>query len=84
MFHEGGFGMSEREIGRRGLGRVVVGAPVSTLPPLRGDPIALALAEHACVLNQAPVALTATAARMRAATSLPRERYLDPVDDTDR
>jgi hypothetical protein len=83
MFHEGDFGMSEREIGRRGLGRVVV-APVPTLPPLRGDPMVLAIAEHACALNQASIALTGSAARLRAATSLRHESYLGPVDDTDR
>ena len=75
--------MCEREIGRRGLGRVVV-APVSTRPPLHGDPIVLALAEHARVLSHASIALTGTAARMRAATSLPHETYLGPVDDNER
>ena len=75
--------MCEREIGRRGLGRVVVGAPVSTLPPLRGDPIALAIAEHACVLSHTSIALTGAAARLRAASSLPHESYLGPADDTD-
>ncbi len=75
--------MSERQIGRRGLGRVVV-APVPTPPPLRGDPIVLAIAEHACVLSHASIALTGTAARLRAATSLPHESYLGPADDTER
>jgi hypothetical protein len=83
MFHEGGFGMCEREIGRHGLGRVVV-APVPTLPPLRDDPMALAIAEHACVLSHASIALTGAAARLRAASSLPHESYLGPVDDTER
>ena len=72
MFHEGS---------RRRLRRVRV-APVSMLPPLHCDPIMLAIAEHACVLSHAPIALTGTAARLRAVTSLPHESYLDSHLDT--
>ena len=72
MFHEGH---------RRRLGRVGV-APVSMLPSLHCDPIMLAIAEHACVLSHAPIALTGTAARLRAVTSLPPESYLDKHLDT--
>ena len=75
--------MYGRAIGRRWPGRVVV-APVSALPPLHGDPIVLAIVEHACVLSHASIALTGTAARVRAATSLPHESYLGPVFDTER
>jgi hypothetical protein len=74
--------MCEREIGRRGLGRVAV-APVASLPPLHGDPIMLAIAEHVSVLSHASIALTGAAARLRAAASLPHESYLGPMDDTD-
>lgn len=79
MFHEGSR--------RRRPGRVGVG-PVSMLPTLHCDPIMLAIAEHACVLSHAPIALTGTAARLRAVTSLPHESYLDchldSVDDNER
>ena len=75
--------MYGRTIGRRWLGRVAV-APVSTLPPLHGDPIMLAIAEHACVLSHSSIALTGAAARLRAATSLPHESYLGTVDDNER
>jgi hypothetical protein len=72
--------MYGRAIGPRRLGRVGV-APVSMLP-LHCDPIMLAIAEHACVLSHASIALTGTAARLRAVTSLPHESYLDSHLDT--